>query len=102
MTRIFTTRLPDEIIEKVREIAEKEHLDNSTVVRRLLINAIKEWQTKYVLEKLNSHKISIGKAAELLKIDLWDMMDLVKEHNINWTGFDDDDLERMKKILKAK
>lgn len=101
MTKIFTIRLPDEIIEKVREIAEKENLDNSIVVRRLLVGAIKEWQTKYVLEQLNSHKISIGKAAELLKIDLWDMIDLVKEHNINWTGFDESDLERMEKILKS-
>ncbi len=100
MTKIFTARLPDEIIEKVREIAEKEKLDNSAVVRRLLAGAINEWQTKEALNQLDSHKISIGKASEILKINLWDMMDLVKEHNINWTGYNENDLERDLKILK--
>ncbi len=56
---------------------------------------------KEILKQLDSHKISIGEAAEMLKVDLWDMMDLVKKHNVNWTGFDKSDLERMKRILKS-
>jgi len=100
MSKIFTARLPDEMIDKVREIAEKEQLDNSAVVRRLLASAIKDWHLKRVLKELNDHEISIGQAAELLNVNLWDMIELAGKHNINWTGYDEDDLERDLAILK--
>jgi len=47
-----------------------------------------------VLVKLKEHKISIGKAAKLCGLSLWEMLDLAKQNNIDWTGYSKEDIER--------
>ncbi len=101
MSKITSIRLPDQLIHQLKEIAERENIEYSVVVRKFLTESAKNWKTKKVLERLNSHEISIGQAAELLGVSLWDMMDLVKKHNIDWTGYDEEDLERTLSILKS-
>ena len=61
---MFTSRLPEEIIEKIKYIADKEQIDNSTVVRKLLAKAINEWHIKEVLSQLQEHRISMGQALQ--------------------------------------
>lgn len=99
MAKITSIRLPDQLISQLKEIAERENIDTSTLMRKLLTNAMKERLIKETLEDLNSHKISIGQAAKRLEINLWDMIDLTKKYNINWTGYNEEDLERDLKIL---
>jgi predicted transcriptional regulator len=43
----ITTRVSDEIEEEIRSISKREQLDRSTVVRRLLVDGIKDWKVKY-------------------------------------------------------
>ena len=93
MAKTITTRLPDEFVLGLKEIAENENLDTSAVIRRLLAKALKEWKMKKVFENLEEHKISIGKAAEELDISMWEMIDLIKEYNIKWPGYTKEDLE---------
>jgi len=102
MERITSLRLSEELFSHLKKIADEEGLDYSVVVRRFLTESAKNWKTKKVLEQLISHKISIGQAAKMLGLDLWDMMDLAKENNIDWTGYDEEDLERDLKILNSK
>jgi len=45
-------------------------------------------------------QISIAKAAEILNISLWEILEIAKEKNIDWTGYDDKELEHDLKILK--
>lgn len=99
MERITSIRLPEELFSRLKKIADDENLDYSVVVRKFLSEAAKNWKTKKVLEQLNSHKISIGQAAKMLGLNLWDMMDLARENNIDWTGYGEEDLERDLKIL---
>lgn len=93
MAKLVTTRLPDDFVNKLKEISEKENLDTSAVIRRLLAGAIKEWKMKMVFEKLEAHEISIGKAAEEIGISVWGMVDLIKKYNIKWPGYSKEDLE---------
>ncbi len=95
MTKTLVTRLPDEYIKNLKEIARKEQLDTSTIVRRLLSKAIEEWKVQFALEELKNHRISIGKAAEIANLSIWDMMALAHESNIDWTGYSREDVERL-------
>jgi len=95
MTKTLVTRLPDDYIRNLKEIARKEQLDTSTIVRRLLAKAIEEWKVQFALEELRNHKISIGKAAEIANLSIWDMMTLAHESNIDWTGYTQEDVERL-------
>jgi len=73
--------------------------DRSEVIRRLLAKAIQEWKTEDCLEKIKAHAMSVGKAADECGISLWEMLELLKEKNIDWIGYKKEDLERDLKVL---
>lgn len=100
MGKIITTRLPDEFVVKINYIAKQENTDVSTAMRKLLAKAIKEWRKETSLENLRNHKFSIGQAAEFAGLNLWEMLDLAKKSNIDWTGYDKEDLKRELMFLK--
>ena len=100
MGKTITTRLSDEFVAGIKEIAEKEQVDTSTAIRKLLARAISEWKKEQVLEDLKSHKISIGQAAKECGISIWEIMDLAKEKKIDWMNYTEEDLERELKILE--
>ena len=102
MDRPITTRLPEEFVLKIQELAKKENLDTSAVIRRLLARSLKDEREKSVLEAIDNHKMSIGRAAKELNISLWDVLDLAKRNNINWTGYDEEELEHDLEIIGLK
>ena len=51
MAKTITTRLPDEFVKQLKQIAQKESLDTSSVIRRLLAHAIAEWRKDYAVEQ---------------------------------------------------
>jgi len=79
MDRPITTRLPDEFILRIKELAKKENLDTSAVIRRLLAKSLEEERKKSILVALDNQEISIGKAAKELNLSLWDALDLAKK-----------------------
>lgn len=99
MTTI-SVRLDKETQDSLKKVEQKWKTDRSEVIRRLLAQAIKEWKVENALEALSQHKISLSKAAEECEISLWEMMDLAKEKNIDWTGYSKEDLERDLKELE--
>ncbi len=100
MAKTITTRLPDEFVSDITKVAEEENMDKSAAIRKLLAIALKQWKIKKALELLREHKISIGKASEISEVTLWEMIDLAGENNIDWIGYDEDDLKKSLKILK--
>ena len=99
MDRPITTRIPEEFLVRIKELAERENLDTSAVIRRLLARALEEEKFKITLEKLSLHKISIGQAAKILNISIWEMLEIVKENNLDWTEYNDKELEHDLKII---
>ncbi|MBU3923921.1 MAG: UPF0175 family protein [Nanoarchaeota archaeon] len=100
MGKTITTRLSDDIVEMLNEVAREENVDTSAVVRKLLLGALKDWRREYALGRLGSHEISIGSACRMLDVDLYEMMDIARGSNVDWVGYDDEDLEKDLNILK--
>lgn len=82
MSKIFTTRLPDEYVIEIKKIAEIENLDSSAVLRKLLSKAFKEWRLKYALEQYKEGKFSFGQLANFAGISVWDVPRTLKENKI--------------------
>ncbi|OGJ19010.1 hypothetical protein A3K73_07710 [Candidatus Pacearchaeota archaeon RBG_13_36_9] len=99
MDRPITTRIPEEFLARIKELAERENLDTSAVIRRLLARALEEEKFKITLEKLSLHKISISQAAKILNISIWEMLEIAKENNLDWTGYDEKELEHDLRVL---
>ena len=99
MTTI-SVRLDKETQQELKRVEQKWKTDRSEVIRRLLAQAIKEWKLENALESLAKHKISLSQAAEESNISLWEILDIVKEKNIDWTGYSKEDLEKDFKELE--
>ena len=100
MASTISVRLGKPVINELIKIEKKWHTDRSEAIRRLLVQSIKEWKIKNALENIALHKLSVGKAAKECNISLWEMLELVKEKNVDWTGYSKEDLEKDIKFLK--
>ena len=82
MDRPITTRLPDEFLLEIKQVADKEHIDISTEIRKLLVKAMKDWKIKYALEQYSHGEFSFGQAVKFANVSAWDFPDLLKQHKI--------------------
>ncbi len=79
---IITTRVPEELAKEVERIAQEEALDKSTTIKRLLIRAVEAWKMDHALKLYQEGKISVGKAAEIAGVSLWEMIDNIVKRKI--------------------
>lgn len=99
MGKTFTSRLPDDMVKEIEQIAQIEKLDKSSVIRRLLNRAIPEWKLEYALKLYQNGEISIGKAAELSSISIWEFMEKLSQYKIP-LNYSLEDLESDLKLVK--
>jgi predicted HTH domain antitoxin len=83
MTKTLTTRAPDALAKEIEVLAKEEKLDKSSLIRRLLADAVQNKRIKKALKLYKESKISIGKAAEIAKLSIWEMLDLIAEKGIH-------------------
>ena len=100
MESTISVRLNKLVIKDLYNIEKSLHTDRSEVIRRLLSEAIQKWKIENALKEISQHKKSIGKATKECNISLWEMLDLVKRNNVNWTGYSEEDLEKDLKLLQ--
>jgi predicted HTH domain antitoxin len=104
MTKTLTTRAPDTLVKEIEAIAKEEQLDKSSLIRRLLDYAVNERRRTKALNLYRNGKISIGKAANIAKISIWEMLDLIKEKGLHIDYSMDElteDLEPMRRKMIA-
>ena len=99
MTDTISVRFGKDIQKDLSKIEKKWSADRSEVIRRLLVAAIKNWKIDNFLSEIREHKISVGKAAEECEISIWEMLEILKDKNIDWVGYDEEDLKRDLSIL---
>ncbi|MBI2076294.1 MAG: hypothetical protein HYT72_03555 [Candidatus Aenigmarchaeota archaeon] len=78
----YPLRIPKEIVELAALRSKEEYVDQSTALRQLLHLGAEE----YVLEIVSLGRISIGKAAELLKVSVYDVCKLAEKHGVKLGG----------------
>ena len=98
----ISVRLDEKSMEDLEKVVDEWHSDRSETIRRLLAKALKQWKIEKALSQLRDHKISIGTAAKICGLDIWEMIELAKENNIDWTGYGKQDLEKDLMILEKK
>ena len=101
MATTISVRLDKSLLRDLSVIEKNWQADRSEAIRRLLAKAVSSWKIQNALQELREHKISMGKAAEQCGISVWEMLDLVKENSVNWTGYSEEDLKRDLKVLEG-
>jgi len=77
-----TTRVEDELARLIDKVAKVEGMDRSTVIRRFLSKAAKEWLIERSLEDYEHGKITLWQAATRCGLSLWEIIDLAKKREI--------------------
>ena len=78
----MTFRLPIEIDKEIEKLASLEDTDKSKLVRELILLGIKERKLEEALNLYIKGKITLWKAARLVDISLWKMMEILGERKI--------------------
>lgn len=82
MSKTVSSRLEDEEVEHLNKIASDEGIDRSTLIRKFLLQQIKEYDMKKVAEYYRKGLISLQEAATQAKVTLYEMMDYVQKEKI--------------------
>jgi metal-responsive CopG/Arc/MetJ family transcriptional regulator len=93
-------RLDKKMVEELNQIADEEQADRTTVIRKLIANAIENYRRDKALKKYDQGKISISKAAE----DTGLTVEEIEEYMIRKgykSKYSTEDLERELELLKA-
>lgn len=77
-TKPYALRLPKGLLELVELKSKADRTDKATALRQLLYAGAEE----YVLELVAEGRLTIGRAAELLEMSIYDMQRLAREHGI--------------------
>ena len=101
MSITITTRLPERLVRDLGAISEREHLDKSTVIRRLLADATQQWKIDYAVQKYKDGTFSFGQATDFSGLDVWTFTDILRERRVI-LNYDINDLEMDLRTIKWK
>ena len=83
-TKTIRTRVPKETDEFLQKTLKEERLDKSAATRRILELGISEWRKEKAIDALKKGKATLAKAAEIADLSIYEMIELVKEKNIDY------------------
>ena len=82
MSETISLRLPRETAKKLREIANKEGKDRSTLIRELLEHGVKEKGLEQAVELYRAGQVTGWKAAQLAGVSLWNFYKILAEKGV--------------------
>lgn len=80
--KMVGTRLPKSVISDLEKVEQIEQLDRSTVLRRLLHKALKEWKLEHYGREYGGGRMTLARASEEAGVSVWEMMDYVRQNKI--------------------
>jgi predicted HTH domain antitoxin len=74
----ITTRVNDDLLKLIDEIAKREGMDRSTVLRRFLEQSAKTWLIDKSLKEYEEGKLTLRQAAKISGLSLWEALYEIK------------------------
>jgi len=93
MAKTVTTRIDDQYVNKIDEMAAKKGIDRSALLRLFLVNSLREQTIRDSLEDYQSGTITLWEAAQQCNLTLWEMINEVEKGHI-YVSYDLRDLKR--------
>ena len=83
MSKTISTRIDDETAEKLEKIAEKENIDRSALVRKFILQKLKEYDIEQMTKLYQKGVVSLQEAASQANVSLYEIMEYVQKENIH-------------------
>lgn len=97
----YTTRIGEDLAKVIDEVSKEEGLDRSTVIRRFLMKAVKEWLIERSLEDYEQGKVTLWQAAERCGLSLWEIVIEARKREIHVPYTLEEFREDLKGLQKA-
>jgi predicted HTH domain antitoxin len=101
MSENISLRLPQEILEKLDDLAQKEHKDRSTLIRELLDEGIKDKRIDLAVELYRKGEVTSWQAAKLAGVSLRRLHEALQRKGI-LIQYNERDLEQDLKGLRGE
>ena len=83
MSKTISTRINEEDAKKLEKIAEKENIDRSALVRKFILQKLKEYEIKQMTELYQKGIVSLQEASSQANVSLYEIMEYVQKENIH-------------------
>ena len=93
MAQTVSVRISEETLAEVDRLADRLKTDRSEALRRFLERGLREARLDVALELLRESKVSMGRAAELAGVTLYEMLDLARQRGVP-SGYGPKDLDK--------
>ena len=100
-----TARLPREMLEEIEATAEREKVDRSELIRRLLDAALRQRRIDEAVKDYRDGKVTLWRASMMAGLSLRELMEIVKERKVPVPYTLDEldrDLEYVKRSRRSK
>jgi hypothetical protein len=103
MSKIISTRVSDDEVKELNEIAEQEHLDRAALIRKFIMDQLKAYRIRRMAEYYRKGVASLQESATAAKVTIYEMMAFVEAEHIQPPAESraemEADLERTKRIM---
>ena len=98
MSERLSIVIPSKMKKKIDDLKQHTHLDQSSLIRQLLSEAIQEKQLIIAIKEYQKGHISLGKAVELAESDYWTFLEELHSRNIPMNVEYNDFVDEIKRI----
>ena len=78
-TRQLNIRVPQSLIEELEHIASAEHVERTSVARKLLTEGVQRWRLDHALRLHEQGHITRERAAEIAGVSIYDVLDALRQ-----------------------
>jgi hypothetical protein len=82
MLKATTLRLKDSVYKDISYFAEKEYLDTSSFLRKLVMKSFLEYKLELSLKEWAKGNKSLGDVSKENNLSIWQVMDEIKKKNL--------------------
>lgn len=86
-------RLDEKTLRELEELAKEFKTGRSEALRRVLAEGLQHAKLRRVTTLLRQERISMGRAAELAEVSLYEILEIMEREGIPY-GYSKEDLER--------
>ncbi len=94
MSKTVSSRLNDEEVQILNQIAKEEHMDRSSLIRKFLLSQIEQFQMKKMANYYRKGIVSMQEAAYQANVTVYQMMDYFAEKKILPPPQSDEDIQQ--------
>ncbi|MHA1378116.1 MAG: ribbon-helix-helix domain-containing protein [Candidatus Helarchaeota archaeon] len=83
MSKNISTRIDDEDVKKLEKIAKKENIDRSALIRKFILQKLKEYEIIQMADLYKKGIVSLQEAASQANVTLYEIMEYIQRENIH-------------------